>query len=97
MVRKPSRNNGLFIGTATLAIALPSLAMLWHANDARAYTTEVENACRDDYLKYCSGYPSGSASLRLCMESKSKQLSQSCVSALVDAGMVDRRRLKRGY
>jgi hypothetical protein len=64
---------------------------------AFAYSEKVENACRDDYFRLCSGYPLGSASLRLCMESKSKDVSRSCVTALISAGEVDRRRMKRGY
>lgn len=64
---------------------------------AQAYPPTVENACSADYFKHCASYPLGSASLRLCMESKSKELSASCITALVDAGLVDRRRLKRGY
>ena len=72
-----------------IAIALAGAA-------AVAYSPRVENACRDDYFRYCPGYPVGSASLRLCMESKSKQLSRTCVTALIDSGEVDRRRLKRG-
>lgn len=67
------------------------------AHAAPAYSPKVEAACRDDYFRFCPGYPLGSASLRLCMESKSKQLTQSCVSALIQAGEVDRRRIKRGY
>lgn len=61
------------------------------------YSDAVEAACLEDYIRHCVGYPIGSASLRLCMESKSRDLSKICVTALVDAGLVDRRRLKRGY
>lgn len=80
-------------GFAALTLAVFSPAF----NSAHAYSDKVENACRDDYFRFCPGYPLNSAALRLCMESKSKQLSKSCVNALVSSGEVDRRRVKRGY
>lgn len=62
---------------------------------ARAYPASVEGACKDDYFKFCAIYPLESASLRQCMEAKANELSSTCKKALVDAGYVDRRRLKR--
>lgn len=62
---------------------------------AHAYPASVEGACKEDYFKFCAIYPLESASLRQCMEAKAGQLSNSCRKALVDAGYVDRRRLKR--
>jgi hypothetical protein len=82
---------------ALTALALSGAALLAVIPGAGAYSDKVESACRDDYWRLCPGYPVGSASLRLCMESKSKQMSQSCIKALVDAGEVDRRRVKRGF
>ena len=89
----------LLLGTRTLKTAIAALAIgggLAFGGGADAYSPRVENACRDDYFRFCPAYPVGSASLRLCMESKAKQISNSCVRALIDAGEVDRRRLKRG-
>lgn len=80
---------------ALAAIAFASAMTV--AAPAVAYTAKVENACRADYFQNCPGYPLGSASLRLCMESKSKQISRGCADALVKAGLVDRRRIARGY
>ena len=85
-----------------LAVAIAALVgtgavLLGSSPGVQAYSPKVESACRDDYFRLCPGYPVGSASLRLCMESKSKQMSQSCVTALINAGEVDRRRIKRGY
>jgi len=83
---------------AILAALWAALAVAWVTGGAAtSYSEKVEEACRDDYLRLCAGYPLGSASLRLCMESKSKQISPSCIRALVDAGEVDRRRLRRGH
>lgn len=62
---------------------------------ALAYSTKVEDRCRDDYFRLCPTYPLHSASLRLCMESKHKQITRPCINALIDEGLVDRRRLKR--
>lgn len=71
------------------------LVAIASAGPVMAYSAKVENACRDDYFRHCSSYPVGSASLRLCMEAKASSLTRTCVNALIDAGMVDRRRLKR--
>ena len=62
---------------------------------AAAYPPAVEDACKDDYFRFCALYPLNSASLRLCMEAKAKEISRTCAKALIDAGYVDRRRLKR--
>lgn len=79
------------------AVVVASIAAALIAGGrAEAYTAKVENACRADYFSHCPGYPVGSASLRLCMESKSKQLSSGCIDALIKAGLVDRRRVARG-
>lgn len=80
----------------TLAVA-GVIAVLgpWPVHTARAVSADVENACREDYFRHCAAYSVGSPALRICMESKSKQLSQSCIRALIDAGEVDRSRLKR--
>lgn len=81
---------------AGLAVALAAVAFT-AASPAGAYPEKVENACRADYYQFCPSYQVGTDSLRLCMESKSRELSHSCKQALIDAGYVDRRRLKRGY
>lgn len=65
------------------------------ATPAVAYPPAVEDACKDDYFRFCALYPLNSASLRLCMEAKAKEISRTCAKALIDAGYVDRRRLKR--
>lgn len=96
MAKIPSRRATAAGACCAAAIAAITLAMTT-PEPARAYTATVENACRDDYFRHCAGYPVGSASLKLCMEAKARDLSRSCVTALVDAGLVDRRRLKRGY
>lgn len=72
-----------------------TIAVVGAAAPAGAVSSKVENACRDDYFRHCSAYAVGSTSLRNCMQSKANQLSRSCINALVDAGYIDRRRLRR--
>lgn len=79
-------------GLKTCLAALLAAAMV---SPAFAYPAKIEGACKDDYFRFCAIYPPQSASLRQCMESNANQLSQTCVRALIDAGYVDRRRLKR--
>lgn len=75
------------------SVLLAGLAVV--VTPAMAYPPAVEEACKGDYFRFCALYPLNSASLRLCMESKANEISRSCAKALVDAGYVDRRRLKR--
>lgn len=81
----------------TAVVVGSAVGALFAGGRTEAYTAKVENACRADYFSHCPGYPVGSASLRLCMEAKSKQLSSGCIDALVKAGLVDRRRIARGH
>lgn len=65
--------------------------------EAAAYSKKVENACRGDYHAHCPAYKVGSAALRSCIELAGKRgnLSKGCFDALVDAGMVPRKYLKK--
>ncbi|HEX2841433.1 hypothetical protein [Hyphomicrobium sp.] len=67
--------------------------------EAAAYSKKVENACRGDYDTHCPGYKVGSAALHNCIELAGKRgnLSKGCFDALVDAGMVPRKYLKKKY
>jgi hypothetical protein len=78
-----------------LATAAAVLAML--TVEAAAYSKKVENACRADYNTHCPAYKVGSAALRNCIELAGKRgnLSRGCFDALVDAGLVPRKYLKR--
>ncbi len=77
----------------TLAAAVVSMLTV----EAVAYSKKVENACRGDYDTHCPGYKVGSAALRNCIELAGKRgnLSKGCFDALVDAGMVPRKYLKK--
>jgi hypothetical protein len=74
---------------------IAAVAAMATSGPAPAVSQKVEDACRDDYFRHCSAYSVGTSSLRLCMESKASSLTRSCVRALIDAGVVDRRRLKK--
>jgi len=78
-----------------LAMVAAMLAML--TVEAAAYSKKVENACRADYNTHCPAYKVGSAALRNCIELAGKRgnLSKGCFDALVDAGLVPRKYLKR--
>lgn len=86
-----------FVGRAAGFVIALAVAAFATTGPAAAYPEKVENACRADYYQFCPNYQVGTDSLRQCMESKSRQLSHLCKQALIDAGYVDRRRLKRGY
>ncbi|MGE3231515.1 MAG: hypothetical protein AB7J30_18960 [Hyphomicrobium sp.] len=76
-------------------MGLAALALL--TAEAAAYSKKVENACRGDYNTHCPGYKEGSAALRSCITLAGKRgnLSKRCFDALVDAGMVPRKYLKK--
>lgn len=62
---------------------------------ALAYSQKVEDACAGDYQNFCSQYLPDSTELRRCFESNRKGLSKICVNALVDAGEVPTKYLKK--
>lgn len=80
---------------AVTAIAM--IAGLIVATDGHAYSKKVENACRGDYNTHCPAYKEGSPALRSCITLAGKRgnLSKGCFDALVDAGMVPRKYLKK--
>jgi hypothetical protein len=83
-------------GAGATAIAMAAFLCFLPAQ-AAAYSKKVENACRGDYNTHCPGYKEGSAALRSCITLAGKRgnLSKRCFDALVDAGMVPRKYLKK--
>ncbi len=65
------------------------------ASQAHAVSPAVQQACMNDYFRFCSHVDVGSRSLRRCMASKGPRLSRRCVNALVAAGEVSHRVIKR--
>jgi hypothetical protein len=97
MSKAPCSNfSNTFVRFARMApMAVAALAML--TAEASAYSKKVENACRGDYDTHCPAYKVGSAALHNCIELAGKRgnLSKRCFDALVDAGMVPRKYLKK--
>lgn len=81
---------GLLLAALAAAIVLATAP----PSDARV-TNQVKKACAGDYKRLCPRYKVGSSQLRACMEAKQAEISWSCVQALIDSGMVDRRRAGR--
>lgn len=65
------------------------------STEAFAVSKAVEKACAGDYQNYCSQYVPNSPQVRRCFESNRKGLSQWCIRALVDAGEVPAKYLKK--
>lgn len=80
--------------TVLSAAAAAGVALLLTA-PALAYSAKVRQACAGDYQNFCSQYAPDSTELRRCFESNRKGLTRICVTALVDAGEVPARYLKR--
>jgi hypothetical protein len=80
--------------TITLTLALAAVTSLT-ATAALAFSKKVEKDCAGDYQNFCAQYLPESAQLRSCFESNRKNLSKICISALVDAGEVPAKYLKR--
>jgi hypothetical protein len=78
-----------------LSAALAAGAGLLLTAPAMAYSAKVRQACAGDYQNFCSQYAPNSTELRRCFESYRKGLTRPCVTALVDAGEVPARYLKR--
>ncbi len=86
-----SRIAAVRIRTGILAAA----ALAITATAAAAVSPAVKRACANDYFAYCSKHPVGTKALRRCMRSAGPRLSKRCVNALVAAGEVSKREVKR--
>jgi hypothetical protein len=65
------------------------------ASTTTAHADRVRNACSGDYHRFCSQYRPDSSQMRACMQANGRSLSSGCINALVDAGIVDRSRVRR--
>lgn len=72
-----------------ISVAILPLTLL-PSGAAHAVSNSVKQACKSDYIAYCSNHAVGSKGLRQCMRSASSKLSTRCVKALVDAGEVSK-------
>jgi len=83
------------LDAALTAVAMVAGLALFAAPGFAKYTAKVRQACSGDYQSFCSQYPADSTELRRCFESNRKGLSHYCVTALIDAGEVPARYLKK--
>src|SRR5690606_29146577 len=58
------------------------------ASNAFAVSLRVKLACASDYYAHCSAYSPDSPQVRSCMRAVGRNLSRTCISALVAAGEV---------
>jgi hypothetical protein len=78
----------------TITLALAAMTSLT-ATAAYAFSDKVKKACAGDYQNYCSQYAPETVQLRSCFESNRKGLTKYCIAALVDAGEVPAKYLKK--
>lgn len=78
-----------------LALSLAALTTLGVHSQALAYSKKVRAACAGDHQNFCAQYVPESAQARRCFESNRKGLTKQCVSALIDAGEVPAKYLKK--
>jgi hypothetical protein len=80
----------------TIAFAALSAGVLAASfSGAFARGKRVEKACENDYYSFCSQYDPDSSAVSRCFESNRKNLSRNCIRALVDAGDVPAKYLKK--
>lgn len=79
----------MFAGAATLA------ALVLPFSEAGAVSPAVKKACANDYFAHCSMHPVDTPQLRKCMRAVGRNLSPVCINALVAAGEVSNKDLKR--
>jgi hypothetical protein len=75
--------------------ALPLVAMALSTTGAEAFSKKVRRACGLDYQDFCSMHDPASSAARRCFESNRRSLSKGCIRALVDAGEVPAKYLRR--
>jgi len=84
-------NTVSMLKVAGLALMIAGLS----ASGAAAFSKKVRQACGFDYQDFCSQYDPDSSAARRCFESNRKSLSKPCVRALVDAGEVPAKFLRK--
>jgi hypothetical protein len=79
------------LSIAALAVAAVAVSV----SGASAGGKRVRAACENDYYSFCSQYDPDSNQVSRCFESNRKNLSRGCIRALVDAGEVPAKYLKK--
>jgi hypothetical protein len=77
-----------------LAVLVVSLSVS-SGSAQHKYSKAVQSACVNDYKAHCGQYGIETEALRLCMDRAGRQLTRSCVDALVAAGEVSKQEVER--
>lgn len=78
-----------------LALTGAALSTTVTLASARDYSPKVRAACAGDHQTLCAQYVPESSQARRCFESNRKSLTKQCVTALIDAGEVPAKYLKK--
>lgn len=70
-------------------------AILMSVTIANAVDGRVRSACTGDYLAYCSDHDPDGKGVRRCMRANGHKLSSGCLNALVAAGEVSKKEIRR--
>jgi hypothetical protein len=70
-------------------------AALMSMTAANAVDARVRSACTGDYLAYCSEHDPDGKGVRRCMRANGHKLSSGCLNALVAAGEVSKKEIRR--
>jgi hypothetical protein len=70
-------------------------SVLMSVTAANAVDARVRSACTGDYLSYCSQHDPDGKGVRKCMRSNGHKLSSGCLNALVAAGEVSKKEIRR--
>lgn len=83
------------VTVSRLAAAVLLAGIALPATGANALSKKVRNACGLDYQDFCSQHHPDSSAARRCFESNRRSLSKGCIRALVDAGEVPAKYLRK--
>lgn len=78
-----------------IAAIVACIAASGAPGSAFAFSDRVKKACAGDYQNYCSQYVPESSAARRCFESNRRSLTKPCVAALIDAGEVPAKYLRK--
>jgi len=79
--------------TLSLIVAVAALTAM--TGSASALSLGVKISCAADYVRHCSSFNPLGKEVRKCMYDAGPQLSQGCVSALLDAGEVTQEQIEK--
>lgn len=72
------------------ALVVVSLGLCASNATANSLSWNTQMSCASDYYAYCSMHKAGSAGCHACMRANRLKLSETCVAALIDDGVLKR-------